>query len=81
MYVCASEPERKLNTHVQYTRTCEIQIRRIPKVTAPLLSDLASPRSRYFRIAVTYGWSKNVDNCAVILHKEDTLHDTYEKVF
>ena len=33
---------------------------RIPKVTVPLLSDLVGKGDRYFRVAVTFGWLKNV---------------------
>ena len=36
--------------------------RRIPKVTAPLLSNLAAKRGRYFRVAVTLGRLKNFSN-------------------
>ena len=60
--------------------------RRIPKVTAPVTFGFSRPKepllsgSRYFRVAVTFGWLKNACNWAVILHKEDTLQDTYEKV-
>ena len=28
-------------------------------------------RGRYFRVAVTFGWLKNVCNSAAVLHKED----------
>ena len=34
--------------------------RRIPKVSAPLLSNLAAKRGRYFRLA--FGWLKNLSN-------------------
>ena len=37
----------------------------------PLLSDLAGQRGRYFRVAVTFGWLKNICNSAAVLHKED----------
>ena len=54
-----------------------IVYRRIPKVTAPVTFGFSRPKgpllsgSRYFQVAVTFGWLKNVCNSAAVLHKED----------
>ena len=69
---------QKVRVITKLTRTkVFFKYRRIPKVTAPVTFGFSRPKgpllsgSRYFRVAVTFGWLKNVCNPAAVLHKED----------